>query len=55
MVYSVTVSPNGRFIVSASKDKSIKIFDIAARQEVGHLGMLHDCKKLLIAKINLLR
>src|SRR5437868_1687125 len=32
-VNSVAISPNGRFIVSGSEDNSIKILDMATKQE----------------------
>ena len=39
------MTPDGRFIVSGSKDKSIKIFDLEKLQEVHHFKNIHEGKK----------
>lgn len=36
------MSPNGKYFVSASNDRSIKIFDIQNRQEVHHFQNIHE-------------
>ena len=38
------MSPDSRFIISSSYDKSIKIIDINAKQEVHHFVGAHDGK-----------
>ena len=41
-VNSVAVSRNNRFIVSGSSDKSIKMFDLQAKQELHHFADAHQ-------------
>ena len=40
-ITSVVVSSDNRFIVSGSKDKTIKIFNIQTRQEIHHITNIH--------------
>ena len=42
VIRSVAISNDGKFIVSASEDKSIKIFDIQAKDQVHHFVDIHD-------------
>ena len=41
-VYSVAISQNMKYLVSGSKDKSIKIFNFAQRKELFHFQNAHD-------------
>lgn len=45
-VSSVAVTSDNRFIVSGSRDNSIKIFDLHAKQEVHHIQNAHKSKFL---------
>ncbi len=41
MISSVAVTPDGKFIVSASYDKSIKLFDLTTKKQVHHFKDVH--------------
>jgi len=40
----VAVSPDSKFIASASRDRSIKIFDLETKQQVHHFQDAHTGK-----------
>jgi len=37
----VAITPNNKFVISASKDKSIKVFDLETKEEVHHFKDAH--------------
>ena len=41
-VHSVKISPDSKFIVSSSEDRSIKIFDIESRQQLYYFKDVHE-------------
>ena len=41
MVWSVTISPDSKYIISGSEDCSIKIFDIENQKEIFHFEKVH--------------
>lgn len=41
-IVSMAVSADGRFIVSGSRDKSIKVFSIASKQQLHHFQDAHS-------------
>jgi len=41
MISDIAVTPDGKFIVSASYDKSIKLFDLATKKQVHHFKDVH--------------
>jgi len=41
-VLSLATSLDGKYLVSGSEDKSIKIFDIETKQEVHHFSEIHE-------------
>ena len=41
---SVEVSDDNKYVVSGSKDKSIKVFDFATKQEVHHFTNAHESR-----------
>ncbi len=43
-IYCIAGTPDSKFVVSASRDKSIKIFDIATAKEVYHFKEVHNGK-----------
>ena len=44
-INSVAVGTNGKYIVSACKDHSIKLFDLETLQEVHHFNHVHQGKR----------
>ena len=40
-INSVAVSADGRYIVSGSEDKSVKVFDMHTKEEVHHFVHAH--------------
>jgi len=40
-VNTIAISPDSRFIISGSHDKSIKVFEIASKEQVHHLKNAH--------------
>jgi len=43
------MSPDGRFIISGSKDKSIRVFDIQTKQQIHRFKDAHDDEILSVA------
>lgn len=43
-VYCVAVSPNGKYAISGSLDKSIKIFDLTTMKDIYHFKDAHKGK-----------
>ena len=41
-ITSIAISADGRFIVSGSRDRSIKIFDMHTREELHHFSGVHS-------------
>jgi len=44
-VHSVVFSRDGKYIISGSKDKSIKIFDVKTKQPVHQFADVHNGKE----------
>jgi len=42
---------DGKYIVSGSEDKSIKIFDLETKQEVHHFADIHEGKNFYSKKL----
>ncbi len=40
------MDPQGKYLVSASQDKTIKILDFKTKEEKYHFKNLHECKSL---------
>jgi len=51
-INTITITPNGRYIVSGSKDNSIKVFDIETKQEFFHFRDAHQCTKKLTLTVS---
>jgi len=45
-IASVTVTPDNKYIISGSYDKSIKVFDIQTKQQVHHFENVHKGAKV---------
>jgi len=48
-INKVTITPDNKFIISCSDDKSIKVFNFDTRQQVRHLKNAHDDEILSVA------
>lgn len=46
-IFSIAISPDNKFVVSGSGDKSIKIFDLETSKPIYHFTDAHDGKFLL--------
>jgi len=49
-IHSIAVTSDNRFIVSGSKDKSLKIFDLHTKQEVHHFQDIHQSRLTSISR-----
>jgi FOG: WD40 repeat len=45
------LSTGGRYLISGSRDYSIKIWDLLEKKCIEHLTKAHDCKRRLLALI----
>lgn len=43
-ITSIAITSNDKFLISASQDKSIKVFDLHTKQEVYHFKDTHESK-----------
>ncbi len=41
-IFSIAISPDNKFVVSGSGDKSIKIFDLETNKQIHHFADAHD-------------
>lgn len=41
-IYSIIISHDNRFVVSGSKDQSIKILDLQEKKEIHHFQNVHN-------------
>ena len=44
----MTVTPDNRYVITGSDDKSIKILDLETKQQVHHFENAHTCMEIYI-------
>lgn len=41
-ISALAITPNGKTVISASRDRSIKMFDVAHQKEIHHFRYIHE-------------
>ncbi len=41
-ISALAITPNGKTVISASRDRSIKMFDVSHQKEIHHFRYIHE-------------